>query len=248
MLYNPPNFSRGFMRSRILTICLAIFLRAEAQTVTGTFVGSISDTSGALVPNAVIEFTDIQRGTLKKAISGQDGSYTLPYMQPGQYRVRMVAPGFKAFKLSGIDLTLSATVRVDAILEVGNMTESVTVSQSAPLLQMDKSELQRKIDSKAIVDLPRLGRNYQTSLLLIPGAAIPANYWSPENSYNSQVGNGNQDTVINGTPVSANSYLMDGVLNKENVLSTTLILPPPEAIGEVQVATSNYDAEAGTAG
>jgi hypothetical protein len=128
------------------------------------------------------------------------------------------------------------------------VSESVTVTQSQPLLQTDRAEIARTIDHKAIVDLPRLGRNYQTALLLIPGAGIPANYWAPENSYNSQVGNGNQDTVVNGTPISANSYLMDGVLNKENVLSTTMILPPPEAIGEVQVTTSNYDAESGAVG
>lgn len=147
-----------------------------------------------------------------------------------------------------MDLTLGATVRVDAHLETGNVSESVTITTSAPVLQTDRSDLERTVDPKAIVDLPRLGRNYKTVLLLIPGAGIPTNYWTPENNYNSQVGNGDSDTPVNGTPATANSYLMDGVLNKENVLSTTMVLPPPEAIGEVQISTSNYEAESGTAG
>lgn len=234
--------------ARLISAFIAILGGVPAQTVTGTFVGLITDTSQAAVPGAAVEFTDVQRGTVKSTVAGPDGTYTLPYMQPGQYRVRITAQGFKLFERSEIELRVGSTVRVDATLEVGNITESVTVTQSAPLLQTDKSEIARYIDPKAIVDLPRLGRNYQTTLLLIPGASIPANYWSPENSYNSQVGNGNQDTVVNGTPISANSYLMDGVLNKENVLSTTAIIPPPEAIGELQITTSNYDAESGTVG
>lgn len=230
-------------------ICLLLFVAVmPGQTVTGTFVGLVTDSSQAVVPGAQIDFTDVQRGIVKKTVAGADGTYTLPYAQTGQYRVRITAPGFKTFDRSGIELTLGATVRIDARLEVGDVSESISVTQTQPLLQTDKSEIQRNMEPKAIVDLPRLGRNYQTSLLLIPGANIPANYWNPENSYNSQVGNGNQDTIVNGTPVSANSYLMDGVLNKENVLSTTMVLPPPEAIGEVQVTTSNYDAESGTVG
>jgi carboxypeptidase family protein len=235
-------------RARLIVSTLAVLGCMQAQTVTGIFVGLVTDTSQAVIPGAVVEFADMQRGTSRKTIAGPDGAFTLPYMQPGQYQVRITATGFKVFERSNIELRVGSTVRINATLELGNLTESVTVTQSAPLLQTDKSEIARYIDPKAVVDLPRLGRNYQTTLLLIPGANIPANYWSPENSYNSQVGNGNQDTVVNGTPVSANSYLMDGVLNKENVLSTTTIMPPPEAIGELQVTTSNYDAESGTVG
>src|SRR6476620_706410 len=112
------------MTFRILVICLGSILIGKAQTVTGTFVGSISDTSRALMPGADIEFTDLQRGTVKKTVSGPDGTYTFPYMQPGQYKVHIAAPGFKTYDLSGIELTLGATVRVDATLEVGNMTET----------------------------------------------------------------------------------------------------------------------------
>lgn len=169
-------------------------------------------------------------------------------MQPGEYPVRITAPGFKVFERSGIVLKLGTTVRVDALLQLGDVSDSVTVTQTAPLLQTDRSDLERSIDPKAVTDLPGLSRNYKTSLLLIPGAGIPTIYWTPESSYNSQNGNGDTDTAVNGTPATANSYLMDGILNKENILSNTLIPPPPEAIGEVQVTTSNYDAESGTAG
>jgi hypothetical protein len=233
---------------RLILLSAAFSTAALAQSVSGSFVGVVTDSSDAVIPGAQIEITDMQRGTVRQITTGTDGTFSAPYLQPGLYRVRITAAGFKMFERSGIELKVGATVRVDASLPVGELSEAVTVTQTAPALQTDKAELTRYIDPKTIVDLPRLGRNYQTSLLLIPGAGIPANYWSPENSYNSQVGNGNQDTVVNGTPVSANSYLMDGVLNKENVLSTTMILPPPEAIGEVQVTTSNYDAESGTVG
>ena len=134
------------MKTRCLTLAWLSCLCASAQTVTGTFVGSISDNSRALIPGAAIEFRDVQRGTVKKTVSGPDGTYTMPYMQPGEYRVQISAPGFKTFDRSGIELTLGAAVRVDAVLEVGNMAESVTVTQSAPLLQMDKSEIERKIE------------------------------------------------------------------------------------------------------
>jgi hypothetical protein len=105
---------------RVLAISLVVFLAANAQTVTGTFIGLITDSSQAVVPGAEISFTDVQRGALKKTFAGADGAYTLPYMQPSQYRVRITAPGFKTFDRSGIELTLGATVRVDARLELGD--------------------------------------------------------------------------------------------------------------------------------
>jgi Carboxypeptidase regulatory-like domain/TonB dependent receptor-like, beta-barrel len=236
------------MLTRLCVSFFAFLVSLNAQTVSGTFVGQVTDSSQSIVPAAAVEFTDTQHGIVKKTVTSADGTYTLPYLQPGNYSVRISAPGFKTFERSGIELTLGASVRVNAQLEVGNASDSVTVTGSQTMLQTDRAEIARAIDPKAVVDLPRLGRNYQTTLLLIPGAGIPANYWNPENNYNSSVANGNSDTAVNGTPTSANSYLMDGVLNKENVLSTTMILPPPEAIGEVQITTSNYDAESGTVG
>src|SRR5260370_1428188 len=180
-----------------------------AQSVNGTFVGLITDPSKAVIPGAAVEFTDVQRGLTTKTITGQDGTYTLPYMQTGQYSARILARGFKVFERSGIELALGSAVRVDAMLEPGSLTESIHVTTEAPLLQTDRAELARTIDQKAIVDLPRLGRNYQTALLLSPGAGIPANYWTPENSYSSQSLNGNQDTQVNGNIVAANEYKMD---------------------------------------
>jgi len=232
-----------------IALCFALALATlHAQTVNGTFVGLVTDSSKAVVPNAQIEFTDMDRGLVTRTTSGSDGTYTVPYLLTGRYSVRITAPGFKTFGRTGIDLALGSTVRVNAILEPGNVSESVTVTSTTPLLQTDRSDVSRLIDEKAVVDLPRQGRNYQTTLLLIPGSGIPANYFTPENSYNSQSLNGNQDTQVNGTIVAANEYKMDGILNKENVLSTTMIMPPPEAIGEIQVSTSNYDAEQGTVG
>jgi hypothetical protein len=233
---------------RVATLVLVLCAAAWAQSVSGTFVGVVTDSSQATVPGAQVEFVDVQRGTVKKVIAGQDGTFSAPYMQPGEYRVQITAPGFKTFQRSGITLSLGTTVRLDATLQLGEVSEAVTVASTTALLQTDRSALERSIEPKAVTDLPRLARNYKTSLLLIPGAGIPANYWTPENSYNSQNGNGDTDTPVNGTPATANSYLMDGILNKENILSNTMILPPPEAIGEVQVTTSNYDAESGTAG
>src|SRR5438067_13255921 len=128
------------MSTRLCVSFFVFLLAARAQTVSGTFVGQVTDNSQATVPAAAVEFTDIQHGAVKKTVTGSDGNYTLPYMQPGDYTVRISAPGFKIFERPGIALTLGASVRVNARLELGYVSESVTVSQSQPLLQTERSE------------------------------------------------------------------------------------------------------------
>src|SRR5438128_9690927 len=114
---------------------------AFAQAVSATLIGTVSDSSGATVPNAVVTVTESQTGVSRKTNTTSDGVYTVPYLAPGVYRVEVEIAGFKKFSRENVGLAVSSTVRVDATLEPGAVTETVEVKAESPMLQTDRSEV-----------------------------------------------------------------------------------------------------------
>ena len=231
--------------ARSAAAMLLVLLSAPAvaaQTVSGSLVGSVTDRSGAVLPGAAVVITDVERGTTRETVTNAEGQYTISSLEPGNYQVAIAMAGFKKFLRDRVEVAINTTVRVDARLDVGGVSETVEVSGARPLLQTDRSDLTHRITPLQLENLPlSRDRNYQSLLELTPGV-------TEANDVGSAFGNPNGSVVnrVNGQNERANSFQLDGTINNQtNVISQTAIVPPPEAIEVVDVSTNAYDAEQG---
>jgi len=217
---------------------------AAAQAVNGTILGNVTDTSGAGVPGATVTITGRNTTVAKSAVTNESGNYVFPNQQDGVYRVEAELSGFKKTVRDGVELRVNTTVRIDLKLEVGQLTESVTVAAESPVLQTDRTDTGRIIESKILQEVPLgFNRNFQATLVLVPGAIRPfrphSEFFNPQDSL---------ATVVNGQSRLANSVQIEGVDNNHKTGLLTVLIPSAEAIETVGVTTSNYDAEFGRAG
>ncbi len=215
-----------------------------AQTVTGSLVGNVTDASGGAVPGARVIATDIERGTKREGVTNEEGNYTISSMEPGTYRVEIEQSGFKKFVNERAEVRINTTMRVDAALEVGGVTEVVQVTSEQALMKTDRSDLGQQITQEQVRELPLSpDRNYQSILEITPGVSEAA-------EVGSAFGNPSGSLVnrVNGQNERNNSFQLDGTINNQtNVISQTAIVPPPEAIQVVDIGTNAYDAESGRA-
>ena len=162
--------------------CGAVLLSAAlafAQAVNGTLLGTINDSSGAAVPGAKVVITETNTGVSRTATTNQSGNYTFPDLPPGTYTVSVEQPGFKKTSRAGVDVLVNSAVRVDLTLQPGEVSETIDVTAEAPMLQTERADTGRKVETKQIEDLPvstQGGRNFQALLNLVPGTtkALPA--------------------------------------------------------------------------
>ena len=235
-------------RHPVLFVCALLFLetsRLLAQFESGTVLGTIRDPSGAPVPNAAVTLEDIKSGINFQSKTGANGDYEFVNERPGTYRVRATASGFQTAIAESFDLEVNARQRVDLALQVGQSSQSVTVTEAAQLLETDTSSRGQVISPKQIVDLPLNGRSYADLAALVPGVAR-----SPlENQTDSSR---DASFNINGLRSEYNNFLLDGVDNNaygtsNQGFSNQVIQPNPDALSEFKVETDNYSAEFGRA-
>ncbi len=232
------------------SFCVVLFViislaaeRAWAQAVTATLLGSVTDASGAVVPNAKVTATEVNTKISRSVSTNQEGLYALPYLSPGTYRVEAETQGFKRFVRDGVELRATTSVRVDAALETGNASETVEVRAETPLLQTDRSEVARSFNTKAVTELPLANRSFQSLVGLMPGVTPPSvDFTTLEDPQ------GTTFFRANGQGNSANNTQVDGVDNTNPTLGLTIYIPPAEVVQEVNITTSNYNAEFGRAG
>jgi hypothetical protein len=215
-----------------------------AQGAVGALVGNVRDASGAAVPGATITATETRTNISRHTVSNEAGNYTFSNLPPGLYRVEGELVGFKKFTRDSIDVAVNTTIRVDVPLVVGELEESVTVTGEAPMLQTDRTDTGRIIESTQIVQLPlAFNRNFQGVLGTVPGATRP---FRPHSEfYNSQ---DSLSTNVNGQERQSNTVQLEGTDNSDNGGNLAFMIPSAEAIETVAVTTSNYDAEFGRAG
>jgi hypothetical protein len=219
------------------------FSPAFGQAVTATLIGTVTDITGGILPSAAVTITEINTGIARRVSTSEAGLYTQPYLPPGVYRVEIEREGFKRFVREGIIVNVASTVRVDATLEPGAVTEVVNVSADAPLLQTDRSDVNRTVTSQAVVELPVPNRSFQALVGLLPGVSPPvANFTAMEDPQRTTF------YQANGQGNSANNVQVDGIDNNNPTLGLTIYIPPAEIIQEVNVSTSNFNAEFGRAG
>jgi hypothetical protein len=218
---------------------------AYAQSVYGTVVGAVRDASGAALPSVTIEVTNTGTGLVRTTTTDDVGAYTLPNLQPGGYTVKATLDGFREFVRTGVMVEASAVSRVDATLEIGQMSETVIVATEAAVLQTDQAVTRAQIKSREVVDLPLADfRNYQSLMDLVPGTT-PAEFQNTEITTPGR----SLATVVNGTNKNNNNTRVDGATNRYTWLPHhTLYVPPAETIETVTVSTSAFEADQGMAG
>jgi carboxypeptidase family protein len=233
------------MKSSLTSLLILIALNtaiAFGQAVTGSLVGTVTDTSGGAVAGAKITITETSTGIARAATTNADGGYVVPYLPPGTYRIEVEKQGFKTFSRDGVLVATGERLRVDAEISVGSINERVEVSTVTPLLQTESADVNQAFEAKKIQELPINGRNFQSLVALVPGVAPPSStigvFDNPQ---------GTQFFQVNGQNNSANNFQIDGVDNNEPLLGLVVQIPPAEAIQQFSVSTSNYDAEFGRA-
>ena len=214
-----------------------------AQAVTATLLGTITDSSAAVVVDSQVTITETQTGVKRRLATNAEGLYSQPYLPPGIYSVEVEKPGFKKMSRANIQLQVASTVRADFSLEPGMVTESVQVSAESPLLQTDRSDVNRTVTSQAVRELPVANRSFQALAGLLPGVTPPiANFTALEDPQRTTF------YQANGQGNSANNVQVDGVDNNNPTLGLTIYIPPAESVQEVNISTSNFNAEFGRAG
>ena len=127
---------------------------AVGQVLYGSAVGTVVDQSGSSVPSATVSLTNKLNGQVREIQTGQDGRYTAPNLLPGEYDLNVTAAGFRAYTQTGLQITINTVTRADVRLELGQLTEQVTVSSAAVALQTDKSDVHAELGSQAVANLP----------------------------------------------------------------------------------------------
>src|SRR5918994_4715385 len=214
---------------------------AAAQASNATLVGNVRDESGGAVPGATVTLLEVRTNISRTAVSNEAGNYTFTNLSPGVYRIEAELVGFRKFTRDNVDVNVNTTVRVDIALSVGELEESVTVTGEAPMLQTDRTDTGRVIQSTEITQMPLgFNRSYQGMLVTVPGASRPfrphSEFFNAQDSLSS---------TVNGQNRERNAAKLEGTDNGDNL---TFLIPSAEAIETVAVTTSNYDAEFGAVG
>jgi carboxypeptidase family protein len=245
------NFRLLKIQFAVVALLLAIPLVAAAQVTTATIVGTVTDPGGANVAGAQVVARNVDTGLTRTVTSSDEGAYRLEFLPVGNYVVEVTTTGFKKAYLSGIVLKINDTARVDVSLTVGQVSETVTIAESAsPAINTSTPEIGRTIESAEITALPLVERNVYTLLDLTPGVQSNNNGVATASTGTSTfiLGYPEQRTLINGGTdggTGSVNYYLDGGINMTNLRNTGNILPNPDAIQEFRVQTNSYNAEYG---
>ncbi len=151
-------------------VCVGVSaISAHAQNMFGSIVGTVSDSSGAVLPKASVVVTNIQTGEKRTATTDGQGNYQILSLGRGEYKVDVDANGFKHFSRSPIDVVLDQIARVDVSMAVGEQSQVVTVNAAPPIMQTDSASLGQAVEGKTIQTLPLNGRNVLALVAMVPG-------------------------------------------------------------------------------
>jgi Carboxypeptidase regulatory-like domain len=228
----------------VAAVLLVIPTAVHAQAVTGTLLGNIVDSSGGAVPGATVTATEVQTNVARTVVSNESGHYIFSSLRNGTYTVQAEIQGFRKVIRENVRVDVNTTMRVDLTLELGQVTEAVTVAAETPVLQTDRADTGRIIESKMVSEIPLgFNRNFQGILVTVPGITRPSRPHSQ--FFNSQDSLGME---VNGQPRQANNTLIEGLDNNHKTGLLAVIIPAADALETVSVSTSNYDAEFGRSG
>ena len=222
----------------VLIVLFGFSATLSAQQVFGSIVGGVTDPSGAAVASAKVTITDVAKGTKFEVTTNEAGNYTKGQLIPGQYQVSIESAGFQKTVSNPITVLADQVSRYDVTMQVGNVTQEVEVTASAPLLQADRADVAQTFDSHQVAELPSVGRNLQAFELLNPGT-VPFG-WAHASDENPQ---GSVQMVVNGQVFDAMGYELDGTTNQDPILGIIVINPTFDSVAEVRQANQDFDAE-----
>src|SRR5712664_811545 len=236
----------GLVTLAAVSIQTVIFVPVlNAQVLYGSVTGTVTDQSGAGVPKAHVTATNRATSVAREADADENGHYTITDLAPGNYDLKVTASGFKPLTQTNLMVAANTVANVDVNLQVGAMSEQVTVEASVVNLQTEKSDVHTELSEKAILNMPlNQYRNFQTLINLVPGAT-PGVFQNaiadtPERALS---------TNINGTNRNNNNTRVDGAADVFVWLPHHAVyIPPAETIQEVNISTNNFDPEQGMTG
>jgi hypothetical protein len=227
--------------SGLIVAVLVTVGSAEAQYTTASLGGTVTDTSGAVIPRAQVTVLNTATGLTKNMETANDGSFLFPVLPVGTYKLTVEKPGFMAYTQSGISLTLNQAASQRVELQVGAVSQQVTVSANAAMLDTHTATVAQLIGQQDIIDLPLDGRQAESLVFLSPGAVNTTNLYC---LYNCQGGAypSTQEVSIGGSGNANVNYEMDGVSHNDSFLNVNLPFPNPDAVQEFNVMTNNLSA------
>ncbi len=213
----------------------------------GAITGIVTDASGGAIAGATVTATSRDTNQTRTATTGPAGDYKFSLLPPGNYRLKFTAPGFKTSEVGSVTVNTTETATANQALEVGAVTQTVTVESTVETLQTQSSTLGTTVTGNTITALPMANGNYTEVLSLAAGATA-----NVDNA--TSLGKGTQDISANGVDPGSNNYQMDGVAvnniansgsSNDGTIYTGIPVPSPDAIGEFKIQTSTYDASYG---
>jgi hypothetical protein len=241
----------------LLLLALVTPHGANAQVLYGSLTGNVTDPSGAVVAGAKVEAQNIATGVSTIINADERGAYLFSNLQAGIYKVTITAQGFKTLTQENVKIDANTTRRLEAQMEVGDVTATVQISSDTPTLQTERADVNITLPARQVNDLPlfgSVGRNYQSLIYLIPGATRGTGGFFINQT-------GTEDNSAAGNPQRSMSFNMNGVSRLQNntridgssviypwLPTNTVYVPPAESIQEVNIVTNAFDAEQGLAG
>lgn len=233
------------MFSKIQSACvLALMLCSAALAygqggANGTILGTVTDNSGAVVANAAVDVTNTATNVTTHTQTTSSGDFTVPFLQPGSYKVTVQATGFQKAVTESITLAVGQQQRVNVAMKPGAITESVEVQASNVALDTDTAAVSQTVTPQQIEQLPVENRNF-VGLLFIGAGAVQTT--GEQNQMRQQEGNA---ISINGGRPTSNNYTLDGLVNTDTALNTPAVILSQDAIQEFKIQSENYSAEYG---
>ncbi|HEV8132399.1 MAG TPA: carboxypeptidase regulatory-like domain-containing protein, partial [Acidobacteriota bacterium] len=227
----------------LFALSALIAVPAMGQT-TAMVVGTVLDPSGAVVPNVQITITQTGTGMVRHVQSNERGVYVAPALPVGSYAISAEASGFKSKTITGIVLQVNQEARIDLTLDVGQVSETVTVVEETPLLQSESAVVGQVIDNRFNSEIPLNGRDFAQLILLTPGATTrPGSFTGDTGAATGSLGSG----VAIGGRDSQNNFMIDGASNNARQFGNIAIKPSIDAVQEFKVLTNSYSSEFGSA-
>jgi hypothetical protein len=242
----PGVSQRGPLRLAVVAALFAIFAvdarSVSAQAVYGSISGTITDNTGGVLPGVTVTITSIERRTADEVVTNESGFYMKDRLLPGTYEVKAALAGFKQPIFFGVNVSVDTNTPLNMRMEIGEVSEQVTVTGISPLLRTDRADVATRLEARQLTDLPVLDRNFTKFVLLTPGTQQLG--WQHAASENPQ---GSTQTMVNGQHFSGTTYQLDGTENRDPILGIIVINPTLESILETKITSQNYDAEFGQA-